>query len=176
MSYDDWWKKLTSATFLKRASSISHALKSLGEYPIIGSFIADGQSSPGKHYPSGARSYWARYQIRRRFIHCSLKHFVVNKTTKSPVFFKEQLLRQTVSSSLVQTLFGFWALEGGSWDLEMELPRASMMPDPEAVATLTSQQRQVWDTFFSPSSNAKYENAMECVRQNKKNVKPISAS
>lgn len=45
----------------------------------------------------------------------------------------------------MKTLFGFYGYEGGDWDLEMDLPRSSMMPDPDAVATLTVQQRQVCD-------------------------------
>jgi len=44
---------------------------------------------------------------------------------------------------LVDTLFGFYGYKGGDWDLEMDLPRASMMPDTASVASLTSQQRQV---------------------------------
>ncbi|KAL4223236.1 hypothetical protein ACF0H5_016708 [Mactra antiquata] len=43
---------------------------------------------------------------------------------------------------LKDTVFGFKAMTGPELNLEMKLPRASMEPDPTAVATLNQQQRQ----------------------------------
>ncbi|KAH3888810.1 hypothetical protein DPMN_012848 [Dreissena polymorpha] len=52
------------------------------------------------------------------------------------------LLKSARGTDVRQTVFGFEALEGDVWDLTMDLPRATMEPDPTAVASLTTNQRQ----------------------------------
>ncbi|KAL4223161.1 hypothetical protein ACF0H5_016633 [Mactra antiquata] len=64
-----------------------------------------------------------------RLLMLTMPHHVNSMTTK-------------YLSNLKNTVFGFKAMTGSELLLEMKLPRASMEPDPTAVATLTQQQRQ----------------------------------
>jgi len=53
------------------------------------------------------------------------------------------LLQSGAGGMLQDTVFGFQAVVGGQWDLPMDLPPASLSPEPTALASLTPQQRQV---------------------------------
>ncbi|KAJ8312301.1 hypothetical protein KUTeg_009674 [Tegillarca granosa] len=68
-----------------------------------------------------------------------------NRFKSHPSRPKELLLRKLNDGNLKKTLYGFSGYEGHQWTLAMDLPRASLEPDINALNSIKTNQQQNQD-------------------------------